>query len=344
MDRTPKLKNLKISEILAVFFIFLCTLVIFYLDIFVGSSLSFYVFYFPSIAAVAWYFGRNACWPMVFLCSVLWFLKQWDLGIEGARVTTFWNGFICVISFCAICWMTLAIRSREEDAERKSLELEQFAFRAAHELKSPTTNISGYTQLLDEKFKAGTDQEAKGLTENILKNVKRMTVMIKELLDYARAGSRDVLVLPTDLGKVLKETLEGFSFEISEKKAEILADPLPFLAVEPALAGLLFQNLIGNALKYCEREPRIHIGAVRKGKEWLFSVRDNGIGVSKKDQKRIFVMFEKATTHKDYPGSGIGLATCQKIVERYHGRIWIESPPKSGEGSVFYFTLPALKN
>jgi len=353
LEKSSTLKDLKMSEVLVALFVFFCTLVIFYLDIFIGGKISFYIFYFPSIAAMAWYFGRNACWPMVFLCSVLWFLKQWDLGFGEFKVVMVWNGIICVTSFSAICWMTLAIRDREENAQRRSLELEQFAFKAAHELKTPTTNIFGYTQLLDERFQNGTDHDAKGLTENILKNVRRMTVMIKELLDYARVGNRDIPVSLVDLGKVLKETLESFSLEIAEKKAEIFVGPLPSLAVQPGLVGLLFQNLIGNALKYCEREPRIHIAALRKGKEWSFSVRDNGIGIPKEDQKRIFFMFEKATTPKNYPGSGIGLATCQKIIERFHGRLWVESPPQNsgesvqrhgasgvGEGSIFYFTLP----
>jgi signal transduction histidine kinase len=146
--------------------------------------------------------------------------------------------------------------------------------------------------------------------------------------------------------------IEDFHFVILEKKAEITCDPLPTLPMNAGLAGLLFQNLIGNAMKYCEKEPRIHISAVRQGKEWIFSVKDNGIGIPEESRERIFIMFEKLPTKRQYPGSGIGLATCQKIVERYGGRIWVESPPKDGsvqggaaeklgKGATFFFTLPA---
>ncbi|HOW59026.1 MAG TPA: ATP-binding protein [Candidatus Omnitrophota bacterium] len=355
MDTASALKNLKISEVLVVFLIFFCTLVIFSLDVFVKANISFYIFYFPYIAVMAWRFGKYASWPMVILCFVLWFLKQWDMGQAELKVSMVWNGMICLASFCAICWMTLALRDREENLKKRSQELEQFALHAAHELQSPTTNILGYAQLLDERFQNSSDLETKDIAENIQKNVNRMTTMITELLDYARVGNRDLPVSLVDLEKIVKETLETFSFEIAEKKATIVVDPLPCLAVQPGLIGLLFQNLIGNALKYCEQEPRIHIAAVRKGKEWLFSVRDNGIGIPKEAQKRIFLMFEKLPTSKKYPGTGIGLATCQKIIERYHGRLWVESPPQNSaesghrpktaepaKGSIFYFTLPAI--
>ena len=167
-----------------------------------------------------------------------------------------------------------------------------------------------------------------------------MTVLIKELLDYATAGKREINIAPLDLGKVLKETLETLSAEVEEKKAEVLVAPLPTLAIQPELARVLFQNLIDNALKYCERQPRIHVSAVRQGSKWLFSVRDNGIGIPAGDLKRIFIMFEKSPTQQRYPGSGIGLATSQKIVMNYGGRIWVKSQP--GEGSTFFFTLPAF--
>lgn len=354
MNKPSFFKSIKISEILTVFLVFSCILVIFYLDIFVGDKISFYIFYFPYIAAMAWHFGKNTAWPMVFLCFVLWLLEQWDWEHKELNILLAWNGLICLTSFCAICWMSLAIREREENLKKRSQELEQFASNAAHELNSPTTNILGYTQLLDEKFQNSSDQETKDMTASIQKSVWRMTTMIQELLDYAKVGSQDLPASCVDLGKIVAETFETFSFEIAEKKAEILVAPLPSLWVHPGLMGLLFQNLIGNALKYCEQEPRIHIAAVRKGKEWLFSVQDNGIGIPKDAQKKIFTMFEKVSSHQKYPGTGIGLATCQKIIERYHGRLWVESPPKhsaasaphthppeTGKGSIFYFTLPS---
>ncbi|MFA7254496.1 MAG: ATP-binding protein [Candidatus Omnitrophota bacterium] len=337
--KEPIFKSKSVTEVLSAFFVFFCALLIFYLDAFVGGKISFYIFYFPSIAAMAWYFGRIAGWSTVVLCSVLWFVKQWDLKFEEASVLVFWNGMICLTSFCVICWMTLAIRHGQIKLRERSQELEEFAFKAAHELTSPTANILGYTELLDEQFPQDADPKVKSFVKSIFQNVQRMMVLIKELLDYARVGKRDAGASPLDLGESLKETLEILSFAISEKKAEILVDPLPTLMINPGLAGLLFQNLIGNAMKYCEREPRIRVSAVRKGKEWLFSVKDNGIGIPAEDRERVFLMFEKLPTRRQYPGSGIGLATCQKIVANYGGDIWVESKP--GEGSAFFFTLPA---
>ena len=337
--KIPSLKNKIIVDLASTVFVFFCALLIFYLDAFIGKKVSFYILYFPCVAAMAWYFGRIAGWSTVVLCTVLWFVKQWDLKFEEASVLVFWNGLICLASFSTICWMTLRIRDGQVKLQERSRELEEFAFKAAHELKSPATNISGYAELLGESVSQEEDPRAQGLIKNIFKNVQRMTILIKELLDYARAGKRDESVSPTDLGKVLKETLEILSPEITDKRAEVQADPMPTLVIQPGLAGLIFQNLIGNSIKYCEREPRIHISAVHKGKEWIFSVQDNGIGIPEESRDRVFVMFEKLPNRRQYPGSGIGLATCQKIVERYGGRIWVRSKPR--EGSTFFFTLPA---
>jgi K+-sensing histidine kinase KdpD len=339
-EKLPVSKGVTTSEVLSASFVVFCSRLIFYLDAFVGGKISYYIFYFPCVAAMAWYFGRIAGWSMVVLCTALWCAKQWDLDSGEAQALVFWNGGICFASFCTICWMTLAIRNAQTKLKQRSQELEEFAFKAAHELKSPTTNILGYTELLEAQFPQGGDPGPKGLVRNIFKNVQRMTVLIKELLDYARVGKRDGDTSPLDLGKVLKETLEILSATIVEKKAEIQAGPLPAVAIQPGLAGLLFQNLISNAMKYCEKEPRIRISAIRKGKEWLFSVQDNGIGIPEEFLGRIFVMFERLPTAKRYPGSGIGLATCQKIIEHYGGRIWVESKP--GEGTTFFFTLPAV--
>jgi len=158
-------------------------------------------------------------------------------------------------------------------------------------------------------------------------------------LDYAKVSEGEKKMSPVDFSKVVSEVTENLKATITEKKAEVAVDPLPVLAINPGLIGILFQNLIGNALKYCENVPRIHVSAVRRGQEWIFRIQDNGIGIPEESRERVFVMFEKLPTNRQYPGSGIGLATCQKIVERYGGHIWVESKP--GEGSTFFFTLPS---
>lgn len=339
LSKIPVFKNFTIAKVFAAIFVIACTLLVFCLDMITRANVAFYIFYIPSIALMAWYFGKNAGWSMVALSFGLWFVAQWNADLREDAVIMFWDGLINLTNFSVVCWIILALRSREEQLRERSQELEQFAFNAAHELRSPATNIFGYAQLFHEKCQMDSDQETKGFVEKILKNVKRMTVLIKELLDYALAGKEEVAPSSTDLGKVLKDVLDGFNLAITEKKAELTFDPLPTLLVNPVLASVLFQNLIGNALKYCEKPPRIHVSAVRKGGDWVFSVKDNGIGIPAKDWRRIFVIFEKLPTTKEYLGSGIGLATCKKIVERYHGRIWVES--KVGEGSTFRFSLSA---
>jgi len=166
-----------------------------------------------------------------------------------------------------------------------------------------------------------------------------MSSFVKALLEYSQVTKKEGSLSPVDFEKIVKETLENLHFTILERKADVKVDPLPALPVNPGLVGVLFQNLIGNALKYCEKEPRIHISAIQKKKEWLFSVKDNGIGIPEDARSRVFILFERLPTRQQYSGSGIGLATCQKIVERYGGRIWAES--QAGEGTTFYFTLPA---
>ena len=231
------------------------------------------------------------------------------------------------------------MEQKTKELARSNLELELFAGKAAHDLQAPLATILGFAELLKEKCEGSGEEAMKDFSERIINNVRRMSVFIKALLNYAGVKKSEPAPSPVELEKVVKEVIDDFHFAAIEKKAEITCGPLPVLAVNPGLAGLLFQNLIGNAMKYCEKEPRILISAVRKGKEWIFSIQDNGIGIPEKSRERVFILFEKLETRQKYPGSGIGLATCQKIVECYGGRIWVESKP--GEGSTFFFTLPA---
>jgi light-regulated signal transduction histidine kinase (bacteriophytochrome) len=250
--------------------------------------------------------------------------------------------------FMLIFWLTRLVRKsamlleqKSKELVRSNEELEQFAFKAAHDLQSPLTTILGYSELLNEESmgRSLTQNEKELGLSAIAKGATRMSLMIKALLDYAKVTKEEKKVPPVDLAQVVREVIENLHATITEKKAEVVSDSLPTVAINPGLAGILFQNLIGNALKYCENAPRVHVSAVRKGRKWIFSVRDNGIGIPEESLERVFIMFEKLATQREYPGSGIGLATCQKIVARYGGRIWVESKP--GEGSTFFFTLPA---
>jgi light-regulated signal transduction histidine kinase (bacteriophytochrome) len=342
----PALEKIKVLRTFSGVLLLLLTLFVFYLDVITGEKVTFYAFYIPSIMLMAWFFGRTAGWLMVVLVMIMWVIAQWRMRELEGHFIYFWNVVVRLATFSVVCALTFGIRTRQEKLEEKSRELarsnrelEQFAAKAAHDLQSPLATILGYSELIREKHEKTGDEETRGFADHVIQGVKRMSGFIKALLNYSTVSKPDIPAVPVDLDKVVKEVLEDLHFRIVEKKAEITSDPLPRIAINAGLAALLFQNLIGNAMKYCEREPRIHMAAVRQGKEWRFSIRDNGIGIPEESRDRVFLMFEKLPTRQKYPGSGIGLATCQKIIERYGGRIWVESRP--GEGSTFFFTLPA---
>jgi light-regulated signal transduction histidine kinase (bacteriophytochrome) len=168
---------------------------------------------------------------------------------------------------------------------------------------------------------------------------KRMYVLINDLLSYSRVGTQAKALTRTDCEETLVKTLATLQVAISESGATITHDDLPTVLADETQMGQLFQNLLGNAIKYrAERPPNIHVGCKRNGESWLFSIRDNGIGIDPQYSERIFVIFQRLHTREEYSGTGIGLAICKKIVERHGGRIWIESEP--GQGTICYFTLP----
>ena len=335
----------KIISILFCFFILAVTFLAFFLDL-VTQDIAFDIFYFPSIILITWYLGNRPGRLMVILTARLWFFGEIDAKTSISMWILIFNGAVHFVTFALVFWLTslvykktMLLEDTSKELARSNLELELFSGKAAHDLQTPLATILGFAELLKEKYQDSGDAATKDFTERIISSVKRMSIFIKALLNYANVKKPEASTPSVELEKVVKEVIGDFHFLILQKKAEVICDPLPALSINPGLAGLLFQNLIGNAMKYCEKEPRIRISAVRKRKEWLFSIQDNGIGIPEGSRERVFNMFEKLETRQKYPGSGIGLATCQKIVERYGGRIWVESKP--GEGSTFFFTLPA---
>lgn len=229
-----------------------------------------------------------------------------------------------------------------EELARSNAELEHFAYIASHDLQEPLRMMKGFSQLLRRRYKGKLDSDADEFITYITDGATRMQRIIDDLLMYSRVGTRGKPFEPTDCKAILDQVLLNLQVVIQENKVAITHDPLPTVMADPSQMVQLFQNLLGNAIKFRGKEPpRIHISAKRKGNEWVFSVCDNGIGIDPQYAERIFMVFQRLHGKDEYPGTGIGLAICKKIVERHGGRIWVES--ELGKGSTFYFTLPAAK-
>ncbi len=231
------------------------------------------------------------------------------------------------------------LRANAEDLERSNGELEQFAYVASHDLQEPLRMVASYCQLLQRRYQDQLDEDANEFIGFAVDGANRMQRLINDLLAYSRVGTRGKPLEPTDLGQVYEQTLLNLRVAIEESAAEVTADPLPTLPADTTQLAQLFQNLIGNAIKFrTEAAPVIHVGARQSDGNWVFSVSDNGIGIDPQYAERIFMIFQRLHGAGEYAGTGIGLAVCKKIVERHGGQIWMESEP--GQGTTFFFTLP----
>lgn len=226
-----------------------------------------------------------------------------------------------------------------KELKRSNKELEQFAYVASHDLQEPLRMISSFTQLLERRYKGQLDEDADEFIQFAVDGAQRMQLLINDLLAYSRVTTKGKEFKVVDLEKVLDESLFNLKLSIEENGASISHDPLPDVMADKSQAVQLFQNLIGNAIKFRGKDsPKIHISIENGGNDWVFCIVDNGIGIESQHNQRIFKVFQRLHERETYPGTGIGLSICQKIVERHGGEIWVES--ELGNGSKFSFTIP----
>jgi PAS domain S-box-containing protein len=225
------------------------------------------------------------------------------------------------------------------ELKRSNDELQQFAYVASHDLQEPLRMVASYTQLLAERYKGRLDSDADEFIAYAVDGSNRMQVLIQDLLAYSRAGTNGKALREIPSENALKEALVNLRATIQESGAIVTHDPLPLITTDGTQLAQIFQNLIGNAIKYRGAAvPNVHISAVKNGNEWIFSIRDNGLGIDPQYFDRIFVLFQRLHGQAEFKGTGIGLAICKKMLERLGGRIWVESQPE--KGSTFHFALP----
>jgi PAS domain S-box-containing protein len=229
---------------------------------------------------------------------------------------------------------------RAEDLARSNADLEQFAYVASHDLQEPLRMVTGYCDLLQRRYKGKLDSDADDFITFAAEGAQRMQELVRGLLEYSRVGPHAKIEVPIDSGEAFKRALANLSVAIEESGAEIKRGRLPTVLADPTQLEHVFQNLIGNAIKFRgPLTPRIHVRAVRQNAMWLFSVNDNGIGIDARYADKVFAIFQRLHGRGEYAGTGLGLAICKKIIERHGGSIWFESEP--GQGTTFFFTLSA---
>ncbi len=235
--------------------------------------------------------------------------------------------------------VTQELERSNDELRRSNDDLEQFAYVASHDLQEPLRMISGYLGLLERRYSPVLDQDAHEFIRYAVDSSQRMKNLIQDLLSFSRAGRNAIHSQDVEAGRILEAAMENLRAAITDSQAEIANDELPVIRADASLMMHVFQNLLGNAIKFHgEQPPRIHVSAKRRHGDWVFSVRDNGIGIEPQYSERIFRIFERLHSADRYPGSGVGLAISKKIIERHGGRMWVVSQP--GEGSTFFFALP----
>jgi signal transduction histidine kinase len=347
---------------------FILALFVGFLDYLTGNEIDISVFYLLPISLVTWFAGRNPGVLLCLLCSATEFVANTAAGRTHSHILIyFWNGGV-LLGFFLIFVIVLSVlrtenknrirligelrdsldevRSTKADLEQKSRELamsnddlKEFAYAVSHDLQEPLRVVAGFMNLLKKRYEGRLDRNADDFIEYAVDGARRMQLMIKDLLEYSQVGTKGGDFRPTDCSSVVRQAVANLKAAVEERHAAVIFDNLPTVMADGMQMIRLFQNLIGNGIKFKKGGiPEVRISAERKDSNWIFSVRDNGIGIEPEFLGNIFAVFQRLHTREEYSGTGIGLALCKKIIERHGGRIWVESEP--GKGSTFFFTLP----
>lgn len=331
------------------------------IDYVTGTELSISIFYLLPISLVTWFINRKTGIALSVAGVIIWFYVDFAAGhVYSHSAIPYWNSLVQLSIFLITVFILAALkveygkkmqlieelRKTEEalaqkarDLARSNTELEQFAYIAAHDLRGPLIVVESYISKLHRRYKERLDKDAERFIKEAVEGIGRMKLLINDLLSYAKAGSKGKNFEHIDCNKALELAIANLKVEIEGRNAMVTSDRLPSISADHSQLVQLFQNLIGNSIKFCrEGRPLIHVSAEDKNTEWVFSIRDNGIGIAPAHTDRIFEIFKRLHTSSDYSGTGIGLAICKKVVERHGGRIWVES--ELGKGATFYFALP----
>jgi signal transduction histidine kinase len=338
------------------------------IDYVTGAELSVSIFYLIPISLSVLFVNRRVGVLLSVLSSAVGLTTDLMVGHPYSHpITVYWNNAIQMGFFLTIVFILSALKigydktvklnsdlqntlvdlkktqdeleRKSQDLARSNVELEEFAYVAAHDLKQPLIVAGGYINRLRRLYKDKPDPDADKSIGYASDAITKMEALISALLAYARVGTKTRDVKLADCNDIVESATTNLQVEIEKSRAMVTYDQLPTLLADHIQLIQLFQNLIGNSIKFRREEPpRVHISAEHKEKEWVISICDNGIGIDPKHSTSIFGIFQRLHESSKYPGNGIGLATCKKIVENHGGRIWVESSP--GKGSTFKLAIP----
>ncbi len=346
-DKNVKFKEERIRILIISALLIISCLLIYYFEVILRTSiLVAHFFYFPSILACLWWKKKGLIIPLFLaLILIIFNIVPEDQFFTLETLNNFMRAISLFIVGVVVSFLSEHISKREiefseimEDLKRSNEDLQQFAYVASHDLQEPLRAIVSFSQLLEDRYHNKIDNDGKEFIQFITEGARKMNTLIKDLLSYSRITTHAKPSKLNNIEKILKNALYNLQEAIKESGAVITYDKLPIIKVDKTQFTQLFQNLLSNAIKFRREEPpKIHIGVRKRNDELLFSIKDNGIGIDSKFFDKLFNIFYRLHTKEEYPGTGIGLPICKKIVQRYGGKIWVES--EIGKGSTFYFTV-----